>query len=152
MWWEKTLDTLTSSEWESLCDGCGKCCLHKIQDEDSGQVWLTAVACRFLDQKEVRCREYSRRAEVEPSCMIISPQAFPDIVPALPDTCAYRLRWEGKPLPVWHPLLQGGKSTAMMQCGHSVKDRVIGVDEMRDPNDDAEWATLIIPEWSDTEG
>lgn len=149
MWWDKPLDTLSASEWESLCDGCGKCCLHKIQDEYSGDVWLTAVACEFLDPDCVRCREYPRRAEVQPACMIITPTAFPGILPALPNTCAYRLRWENKPLPVWHPLLHGGKQTQMTRCGHSVRDRVIGIEKMQDPEDEDEWEALIIPEWSD---
>lgn len=148
MWWNKPLNELSPSEWESLCDGCGKCCLHKIEDEDTGEIWITAVACQHLDLQQVRCGCYANRAEIQPACMIISPDAFPEIAPALPDTCAYRLRWQNQPLPAWHPLLHDGDRTQMELCGHSVKDRVISEMEMEDPDDEDEWQALIIPEWS----
>jgi uncharacterized cysteine cluster protein YcgN (CxxCxxCC family) len=150
-WWDKALQELTPDEWENLCDGCGKCCLHKIEDEDSGAVYLTAVACEFLDLKKTRCRCYAKRTAYQPACLVIAPEAFPAILPSLPNTCAYRLRWEGKSLPVWHPLLNGGSSKNMQLCGHSVRDRVISEQDLDHSLDDDEWQDLIIEEWSDTD-
>lgn len=148
VWWDKPLSKLSAEQWEGLCDGCGKCCLHKLEDEDSGEVVLTAVACRFLEHEEIRCRCYQERTRRQPECLMISLAAFPDILPALPDTCAYRLRWQGDPLPDWHPLKQGGQKEAMLLCGHSVRDRVISEDDLPEDFSDECWESLIIQEWS----
>ncbi len=147
-WWEKPLHELDSSEWEALCDGCGKCCLHKLEDEDSGAVFLTAVACSCLDLETVRCRHYARRTEVQPSCMVITVAGLPDLLPALPPTCAYLLRWQGRSLPAWHPLLSGGSSRNMARCGHSVRDRVISENDLDPELDEDGWQALVIEEWS----
>lgn len=139
---------LDESAWEALCDGCGKCCLHKLEDEDSGEVYLTAVACRFLDQESIRCQCYPERQKRQPACLVIRPDAFPEIARILPHTCAYRLTWEGKPLPDWHPVRQKGSQVQMRLCGHSVRDRVISEDRLEGEPDEDEWQALIIGEWS----
>ena len=105
-WADKTLAELSSGEWEALCDGCGKCCLHKLEDEDTGRLYYTDVACRLLDVRRCRCRDYAHRHEQVPDCLrltLLEPESFH----WLPKTCAYRLRFEGKPLFPWHPLISG---------------------------------------------
>lgn len=105
-WVDKTLAELNPAEWEALCDGCGKCCLHKLEDEDTGRLYYTDVACRLLDVERCRCRDYQHRHEQVPDCLkltLLEPMSFK----WLPETCAYRLRSEGKPLFAWHPLVSG---------------------------------------------
>jgi uncharacterized protein len=97
---------LSEAEWEALCDGCGRCCLHKLEDEDSGEIALTRVACRLLDIASCRCTDYKRRLKVAPDCMRIKDMQLAQLH-WLPPTCAYRLLALGKPLPDWHPLLSG---------------------------------------------
>lgn len=147
-WWDKPLSELSASEWEALCDGCGKCCLNKIMDEDSGDVYLTSVACRFLDLERVACRCYPERTQRQRECLALSPESFPAVLPALPDTCAYRLRWQGRPIPDWHPLRHGGEKKHLMLCGQSVKDRVVSETDFPEGLDDEQWEELIILEWS----
>jgi uncharacterized cysteine cluster protein YcgN (CxxCxxCC family) len=105
-WETKKLNELNETEWESLCDGCAKCCVHKLEDEDTGKVHYTCVACRMLDVNTCRCTNYPNRHSLVPDCAVLSadqPQHFQ----WMPDTCAYRLMHEGKPLPDWHPLITG---------------------------------------------
>jgi hypothetical protein len=109
-WQSKTLTEMTQAEWESLCDGCAKCCLHKLQDEDSGDVYYTKVACRYLDLEQCRCRDYSRRQMQVPTCLCLKPEDIAEFH-WLPSTCAYRLIAEGKPLPAWHHLVSGSHDT-----------------------------------------
>jgi hypothetical protein len=104
--WERPLQSLNRAEWESLCDGCGKCCLHKVEDEATGEVYPTNVACRLLDRETSRCSSYKTRRAFVPDCIRLS-AANVERFAWLPTTCAYRLRAEGQPLPVWHPLLTG---------------------------------------------
>jgi uncharacterized cysteine cluster protein YcgN (CxxCxxCC family) len=108
-WQQKTLDEMTDAEWESLCDGCGQCCLHKLMDEDTDEIYFTNVACRQLNIKTCQCRNYERRFEYEPDCIKLTRENLPTFE-WLPPTCAYRLLAEGKPLPAWHPLLTGSKA------------------------------------------
>lgn len=103
-WETKELSELTEEQWESLCDGCGLCCLHKLEDEDTGDIYYTTVCCKLLDIETCRCTDYSNRVQRVPSCLKLSLQS-PEVFPLLPETCAYRLRFENKPLPDWHPLV-----------------------------------------------
>ena len=107
-WVSKSLSELTPDEWESLCDGCGKCCLHKIEDEESGELFYTSIACRQLDLESGGCRNYTQRTEMVPDCVCISADKR-DVFEWLPGSCAYRLVAEGKPLPAWHHLVCGDR-------------------------------------------
>lgn len=105
-WKHKTLGDMTNAEWESLCDGCALCCLHKLEDEDTGEIFFTDVACKLLDTSTCRCTDYRARAKKVKSCLVLKPDE-PDVFAWLPGTCAYRLLADGKELPEWHPLLTG---------------------------------------------
>src|SRR5690606_37739369 len=104
--WARPLETLSESEWESLCDGCGRCCVHKLEDEDTGELFFTNIACRQLDLSSLRCRVYGERQQRVPDCIDLR-SAGPEAYAWLPGTCAYRRRAAGQPLPSWHPLLTG---------------------------------------------
>ena len=117
--WEKPLETLDRAQWEALCDGCGKCCLHKVEDEDTGQIYATNVACRLLDRDTARCSNYRHRRVLVPDCLRLTPAKLRDIE-WLPNSCAYRLRANGEPLPAWHHLICGDPDAVHAQ-GHSVR-------------------------------
>jgi uncharacterized cysteine cluster protein YcgN (CxxCxxCC family) len=121
--WERlSLEEMSESEWESLCDGCGKCCVNKYEDEDTGRIHYTDVACRLLDQDRCRCRDYPNRSEQVADCVTLTPETL--AVPTwLPETCAYRRLAEGKALPDWHPLVCGD-ADAVHRVGESVRGRV----------------------------
>ncbi len=121
--WELPLDALARDEWEALCDGCGRCCLHKLEDEDTGEVAETNVACRLLDTSTGQCSNYRHRKAFVPDCLRLTPELVRR-VPWLPPTCAYRRRADGDPLPQWHPLLTGD-DTAMKAAGACVAGRCI---------------------------
>lgn len=106
-WERKALTQMSPKEWEALCDGCGRCCLNKLEDEDSGQVVLTRVACRLLDDDSCRCSQYPIRHQFVPECIVMTPKNIPDHAYWMPETCAYRRLHLGQPLPKWHPLLTG---------------------------------------------
>lgn len=120
--WERPLDSLNQAEWEALCDGCGQCCLHKLEDEDSGDIAVVAIACGQLDLDRVQCACYSTRFETVPDCIDVSGLA-PDFA-LMPESCAYRLRSEGKPLEQWHPLISLN-SASVVEAGLSVRNRVL---------------------------
>ena len=122
-WERKTLAELDATEWESLCDGCGRCCLLKLEDADSGEIAYTRIACRLLDIPRCRCRDYQHRQRRVPDCLVLDPVAVL-ATGWLPDTCAYRLRAEGKPLHDWHPLISGNPDS-VHAAGISVRDRVV---------------------------
>lgn len=122
-WQTKALEDLTAEEWESLCDGCGKCCLHKIEDEDSGQVFFTNVACRLLDIQTCRCQDYPHRTEQVQDCLSLTDENVHAIY-WLPESCAYRRLAEGRDLAWWHPLVSGDPLT-VRQAGISVCGKVI---------------------------
>jgi uncharacterized cysteine cluster protein YcgN (CxxCxxCC family) len=118
-YWEKPLKELNRAEWESLCDGCGKCCLHKIEDELSGKVYGTNVACKLLDRYSCRCSNYRERKAFVPDCVRLTADLAGQLS-WLPSTCAYRLRSEGQPLPDWHHLVSGSAET-VHEAGISVR-------------------------------
>lgn len=122
-WKSKRLEDMTDAEWESLCDGCGRCCLHKLRDEDTEALAFTDVACRLLDLKTCRCRDYPNRQKRVPDCVQLTPATVRE-VDWLPPTCAYRRLAEGKDLAWWHPLVSGDPDT-VHQAGVSVRGRVI---------------------------
>ncbi len=108
--WEKPLATLDRGEWEALCDGCGRCCLHKLEDEETGLLYPTNVACKLLDRRRGRCVDYKNRKKVVSDCVKLD-QTKLDRLDWLPATCAYRLRADGKPLAEWHYLISGSRET-----------------------------------------
>lgn len=119
-WENYTLDELTNDEWEALCDGCGRCCLIKLQDEETEKVHFTSAACEFLDLGCVSCSVYPQRFQKQPDCLKVTPYLVKHHADWLPDTCAYRLLAENKPLNWWHPLISGNKQT-VIDAGISVK-------------------------------
>ena len=122
-WERKKLAELTAEEWESLCDGCGRCCLKKLQDEATGKVAYTDVACKLLDRDRCRCTSYRRRHQLVPDCVALSPSDARTF-DWLPTTCAYRKLAAGKPLDWWHPLVSGDPAT-VHRAGISVRGRAL---------------------------
>ena len=129
-WRRKKLEQMTRSEWESLCDGCGRCCLNKLEEEDTGKLYFTDVGCRLLDGETCRCRDYAHRLDVVTDCVKLTPQSLPEIA-WLPPSCAYRLVAEGKDLYWWHPLVSGDPET-VHQAGISARGKVIPEDQVED--------------------
>ena len=121
-WRSKSLEQMTKSEWESLCDGCGRCCLNKLEDIDSGDTVFTSVGCKLLDTQACRCTDYSHRKARVPDCVQLTPRNVRSI-PWLPPTCAYRLVAQGRDLFWWHPLVSGDPDT-VHAAGVSVRGRV----------------------------
>jgi uncharacterized cysteine cluster protein YcgN (CxxCxxCC family) len=121
--WEAPLETLDRAQWEALCDGCGKCCLHKVEDDDTGRIYPTNVACKLLDTQTARCSDYKRRRAFVPDCLRLTRGKIGDCA-WLPSTCAYVLRDAGQPLPQWHYLVSGSRET-VHEAGMSVKGRAI---------------------------
>lgn len=122
-WRRKTLAETNPEEWESLCDGCGKCCLHKLEDEDTREIAFTNVACRLLDIGSCRCTNYVGRTRLVPDCVQLTPENA-GALRWMPSTCAYRLLAEGKDLPAWHPLVSGDPDS-VHRAGVSVRGRCV---------------------------
>lgn len=122
-WKTKTLEEMTAAEWEALCDGCGRCCLHKLREEDTGALAYTSVACRLLDLKTCRCGDYANRMRRVPDCVGLTPEVVRSI-DWLPPTCGYRRVAEGKGLAWWHPLVSGDPDT-VHAAGISVRGRAV---------------------------
>ena len=139
--WELPLRDLTRPEWEALCDGCGKCCLNKLEDEDTGEVALTRVACRLLDGATCQCSKYPTRHDYVPECIVLTPKTIRKNLYWLPQTCAYRLRYESLPLPDWHYLVSDDPE-AVHRAGVSVKGLTLSEIEVGDD----EWEDHIIEE------
>jgi uncharacterized cysteine cluster protein YcgN (CxxCxxCC family) len=119
-WWDDIpLQNLDAAQWELLCDGCGKCCLHKLEDEDTGDYYPTNVACRQLDRRMGRCKDYANRKALVPDCIQLRLDNLSEF-DWLPRTCGYRLRAEGKPLPDWHHLNTGSYET-VHEAGQSTR-------------------------------
>jgi uncharacterized cysteine cluster protein YcgN (CxxCxxCC family) len=130
-WWErKALSRMTPEEWESLCDGCGKCCLIKLEDPDDGEIVFTDVACHLLDGRSCRCRNYANRQRLVSDCVVLRPETVATLE-FMPRSCAYRLRAEGRPLYWWHPLVSGDPETVHL-AGMSVRGRVVPEREVKD--------------------
>ncbi|MCG7873080.1 MAG: YcgN family cysteine cluster protein [Candidatus Thiodiazotropha lotti] len=130
-WRTKSLEELSREEWESLCDGCAKCCLQKLEDEETREIYFTNVVCDLLDQESCRCTHYQERSILVPNCITLQPMDLKDPY-WLPSTCAYRLIAEGKDLPVWHPLMCNGESRQMRLGGHSIRGKVVAESEADD--------------------
>ena len=122
-WETKRLSQLTRREWERLCDGCARCCVHKLKAA-TGRIYYTSVACRLLDPTTCRCRRYRDRRKFVPGCVILDAATIKRRSAWLPPTCAYRLLSEGKPLPAWHPLVTGDRDSTR-KAGMSARDRTI---------------------------
>jgi len=134
-WRRKTLGEMTDAEWESLCDGCGRCCLNKLEEEDTGRIYYTDVGCRLLDSHACRCRDYENRSAQVDDCVRLTPENVGEIS-WLPSTCAYRLLAEGRDLYWWHPLVSGDPDS-VHAAGISVRGRVAGL-ETEIPDEDLE--------------
>lgn len=121
--WERDLYSLSTQEWESLCDGCGRCCLKKLADEDSDEIAYTSVVCRYFDESTNRCGCYETRTTLVPDCVDVKDVEIDSIL-WMPDTCAYKLRHLGKPLYDWHPLI-AGSTKKMIEAGISISGKVL---------------------------
>jgi len=142
-WKNKTLKQLTPEEWESLCDGCAKCCLVRLEDPETKEVACTSLCCDLLDTNSCRCQDYKNRFQLVPGCVQLSADNIEEFK-WLPKTCSYRLIHEGKDLPSWHPLVTGQHdSTHTYQM--SVKDKVKNHSEVPEE----EWPNYIIQDYPD---
>ncbi len=134
-WMRKTLEQLDRQEWESLCDGCGLCCLQKLEDEDNNSVYYTRIACKLLDLKSCQCRDYPNRFEQVPDCIQLTPGTA-DQFNWLPPTCAYRLVSEGQDLPQWHYLVCGDREQVhkqrISQSGRMLSETTVAEDDWED--------------------
>ena len=139
-WTDIPMDDMTRPEWEALCDGCGKCCLNKLEDED-GTVALTRVACKLLDGNTCQCTRYPIRHQYVPECIVMTPKSLEDNMYWLPQTCAYRLVFEGRDLYDWHPLISG-EAASVHAAEVSMKGRSISEDTVSEDD----WDNHIIEE------
>lgn len=137
-WERKALHEMSTEEWESLCDGCGKCCLHKLEDDETGEVHYTNIACRYLDDRDCHCQAYSDRQKLVPECLVLKPDDVQDFH-WLPDTCAYRVLASGNPLAAWHPLISGDPNS-VHRAGVSAAGRTLSEVEL--PEED--WQDQIV--------
>lgn len=129
-WETKTLAELDRGQWEALCDGCGKCCLHKLEDDETGELYPTNVACKLLDRRSAQCRDYKNRRSYVPDCVRLDiGNVF--TTEWLPSTCAYRLRANGEPLPDWHYLVCGDRE-AVHRAGESTRGWTVSEDDAGD--------------------
>ncbi|WP_305908136.1 YcgN family cysteine cluster protein [Methylomarinum sp. Ch1-1] len=139
-WESKTLAEMTTEEWESLCDNCGKCCLNKLEDEETGDIYFTSVVCDLIDLDTCRCTRYAERCTLVPECLDLKQHDFSEYT-WLPSTCAYRLLTDGKTLPDWHPLVSGTPD--------SVKEAGVAIGSYAMKESDVEDLEDHIIEWLD---
>ncbi|PID49224.1 MAG: hypothetical protein CR991_07520 [Proteobacteria bacterium] len=140
-WWQaKPLDRMTTEEWEALCDGCARCCMNKLQDEQDSTVYYTDIACDLLEQGTCHCRAYECRAELMPDCVQLSPHNL-EALYWMPPSCAYRLLHEGKDLPAWHYLLSDSRETV-----HTAKQSALGRFVYSNQVHEEEWESRVV-EW-----
>ncbi|MCL7407211.1 MAG: YcgN family cysteine cluster protein [Marivivens sp.] len=140
-WKTVPMEKMNRQEWEALCDGCGKCCLNKLEDEETGEVALTNVACRLLDDATCLCSQYDIRHQFVPECIVLTPKTILDNLYWLPQTCAYRLVHEKRPLYDWHPLISGNSETVHL-AGVSMQYRTLSEFDIADED----WEDHIIEE------
>ncbi|MEM1149682.1 MAG: YcgN family cysteine cluster protein [Pseudomonadota bacterium] len=140
-WKTKRLSEMTREEWESLCDGCAKCCLLKLEDEDTGEIAYTRLHCRLLDAESCQCSDYSNRKTKVPDCVQLTPQKV-EALKWMPSTCAYRLVAEGRDLPDWHHLICGDRDQIHRE-GHSILGQTVSEDTVFE-EDQLDW----IVDWS----
>ena len=139
-YWERVpLKSMTPKEWEALCDGCGRCCLNKLEDPDTGEVALTRVACRLFDDETCRCAQYEVRKNLVPECISLTQKTIEEHAYWLPNTCAYKLLWQGKALYDWHPLISG-RAESVDEAGVSVKGLTVPEFDV----DEDDWEDHII--------
>ena len=129
-WQTKSLNELSRREWESLCDGCGRCCLNKFENQETGKIYYTDVACKLLDHETCRCASYRNRTKYVQDCLVLTPEIMPKMS-CLPKTCAYRLVYEGRDLYPWHPLISGNPES-VHDAGISVRGRIVSEIGMSD--------------------
>jgi len=127
-WKRKTLEEMTPDEWEALCDGCGICCLEKLEDADTGEIELTSICCEYMDTSNCRCLIYESRMFINDDCIELDPDTVRQI-PWLPDTCAYRRIAEGEELESWHPLVSGSRLT-VHKAGVSVRFKAVSMQDI----------------------
>jgi uncharacterized cysteine cluster protein YcgN (CxxCxxCC family) len=140
-WRRHALEDLTRAEWEALCDGCAKCCLLKLEDEDTGAVAYTNIACRLLDQGTCRCGNYPLRRQLVRGCVVLTRDNLDSVLPWMPRTCAYRLVHEGRDLEAWHPLISGDPES-VHRAGVSLRGRMVAEYEVAE----ADWQDFLIEE------
>lgn len=147
-WETKRLEEMSSAEWESLCDGCAKCCLIKLEDEDTGDIAMTRLHCKLLDAETCRCSDYTNRKTHVPDCVILTPKDVSELR-WMPKSCSYRLINEGKPLPDWHHL-RSGDTERIHEVGASIMGRTLSEETLFDP-DDADQIAEWIVDWDGNE-
>ena len=139
-WSTTKLEDMTALQWESLCDGCGRCCLIKLQDEETEEICTTNVVCRYLDLNNCHCTEYTERTVLVPECVRLTPQNLSEQFHYMPQSCSYRVLYQSGELPDWHPLLTGSQAE-MEEAGISVK--MIAISETEIANEDELFAHIV---------